>query len=338
MPGLLDNPYIAMGLGILGSSGPGTNAAQSIGKGGLLGLEFYQRAQEMEERRRLKEMEAKQRQLEFEAQQGLLSNIPEEMRPWVAAGQAGKVFDQLYPQQGEFNPKIQTVNEGNDTVTYMIDPESRQMVEIARGPRWNPNSGMGLEVGPDGTVRFGTGGNWQKPPTNYSWVDPANPALGVKPIAGHKEERRTAQEAAVVSNIEQVNNDVALVVDRIFPEGLDKPSDWQTTMTMGGNVPYTEGRTAKQAIRRSVEVMLRLRTGAAAPKEEVASYTDMFAPNILDSDDQKRIKLQRLQDWFSTLSEEVKANNWKPIKTKKVPSVPTTTAPPPPAALTERVD
>ena len=38
-----NNPWTQIGLGILGASGPGTNAAQSIGSGGLMGLQNYQR-------------------------------------------------------------------------------------------------------------------------------------------------------------------------------------------------------------------------------------------------------------------------------------------------------
>jgi hypothetical protein len=44
----------------------------------------------------------------------------------------------------------------------------------------------------------------------------------------------------------------------------------------------TKGREIRQAVKRTVEQALRIATGAAAPDSEVASYTDMYAPQVGD--------------------------------------------------------
>jgi hypothetical protein len=87
-----------------------------------------------------------------------------------------------------------------------------------------------------------------------------------------------------------------MVAERmLFPSGQ---FDRATAMTGAAGVPLTQGREANQAIRRAVEIILRLRTGAAAPDAEVDNYAKMFAPSALDNDAGAATKMQRLKQFF----------------------------------------
>ena len=58
-------------------------------------------------------------------------------------------------------------------------------------------------------------------------------------------------------------------------------------------------------MKRSIEVILRLRTGAAAPAEEVTSYMNQFMPNILDGRESAEIKLNALIDFFEAVTKGI---------------------------------
>ncbi len=63
-------------------------------------------------------------------------------------------------------------------------------------------------------------------------------------------------------------------------------------------VPGTRGRTGYQALRRAVEVLLRMRTGAAAPASEVETYMSLYAPSPMDSDEAAQNKMNQLRRIF----------------------------------------
>tara|TARA_R110002020_G_scaffold7133_4_gene30116 strand:+ start:9170 stop:10660 length:1491 start_codon:yes stop_codon:yes gene_type:complete len=73
------------------------------------------------------------------------------------------------------------------------------------------------------------------------------------------------------------------------------------------NLAKTEGRRARQAMRRSVEIILRARTGAAAPDTEVDNYMDLYFPSLYDNDAAARDKMQRLQGFFDSVISYVEA-------------------------------
>lgn len=75
--------------------------------------------------------------------------------------------------------------------------------------------------------------------------------------------------------------------------------DWSATELAGAATNIGPVARAQRAVRSKVEAALRLMTGAAAPEQEVARYTDMYMPNYLDSVETKKQKL-RLLDEFAT--------------------------------------
>jgi hypothetical protein len=93
----------------------------------------------------------------------------------------------------------------------------------------------------------------------------------------------------------QAESDIATAERMFFPQGQ---FDRGIAMTGAGNIPLTQGREARQAIRRAVEIILRQRTGAAAPQQEVDNYAAMFSPSALDNDSAARTKMDRLKAFF----------------------------------------
>lgn len=61
--------------------------------------------------------------------------------------------------------------------------------------------------------------------------------------------------------------------------------------------PFTKGREIRQTVKRTVEQVLRIATGAAAPDSEVKNYTDMYSPQIGDTKEMINNKLKALNDF-----------------------------------------
>lgn len=127
---------------------------------------------------------------------------------------------------------------------------------------------------------------------------PGSSVIGTEPM--------TTVNAAAVAGIEQAKKDINDVKSALFvqkPDGLKL----KRAATASGGLPFTDARTARQAIKRAVEVLLRLRTGAAAPENEVEAYTDMYAPSFFDTDDGAAKKISRLDEFYKEV-ERLTAN------------------------------
>lgn len=155
--------------------------------------------------------------------------------------------------------------------------------------------------------------NIPKLETGFMPVDPNDLTKGVMPIPGGSKDTsaqpRSTAEASAISNAYQAAEDLKTAKDILFKDGkFDRAA---AATGIGGGVPNTKGRTARQAIRRAVEVLLRARTGAAAPQQEVDSYVEMYSPSALDNDEQAALKMQRAEQFFSDTLSLLKAEPQK---------------------------
>lgn len=165
---------------------------------------------------------------------------------------------------------------------------------------WDANTGQAMMVTPDLS--------WAQPPGGPSGptgalsaapgATPGTPTIA--PIDG-PQKGVSADRATFEANINQAKSDLKTVSDIFFPG--DK-FDRQAAVTGAANTPWTRGREGRQAVRRTVEIMLRLRTGAAAPDSEVNNYTSMFAPSALDTEDGAKRKLALLKKFFDDSERE----------------------------------
>ncbi len=105
----------------------------------------------------------------------------------------------------------------------------------------------------------------------------------------------TMAESQDLASFDQAKKDIEAAEKILFPDGKFSTA---AAAAAAGTVVGTEGRTAAQALRRSIEVLLRLRTGAAAPKEEVDNYMGYYMPSPLDNQAQADAKRQALKGFF----------------------------------------
>ena len=113
------------------------------------------------------------------------------------------------------------------------------------------------------------------------------------------------EDAQVIVNARTALDDLNVAKSKLFtnvgPGGeLTQDSEVDLSAATSGalGIPRTEGRTGRQAIRRSVEILLRMRTGAAAPAAEVDTYAELYAPSPWDTDEGARMKMARLESLF----------------------------------------
>lgn len=131
---------------------------------------------------------------------------------------------------------------------------------------------------------------------------------------------KTSTQAAAIANAQSALSDLALAKDIFFDaEGkLNRGAAFAANVPFIGGIPGTTGRDARQQIRRSIEILLRARSGAAVPPTEVDNYMDLYAPSINDTDQGAALKVQRLEDFFSTSMTLMQAPGWKPESLKNI--------------------
>jgi hypothetical protein len=99
--------------------------------------------------------------------------------------------------------------------------------------------------------------------------------------------------------------DIKIASDLIFPNGVFNKGLVIASNVMPGGGIGPEGsltgdaRTAYQAMKRSIELLLRARSGAAVPPAEVENYMNLYYPASLDNESQARNKLNVLAQYFA---------------------------------------
>jgi hypothetical protein len=98
--------------------------------------------------------------------------------------------------------------------------------------------------------------------------------------------------------------DINIAYDLLFPNGkLNRGAIIAANFLPDGGLNITkvdtDSRTAYQSMRRVIELILRARTGAAAPEAEVQNYLKLYFPSSLDNDDQARNKFITLAQYFT---------------------------------------
>ena len=108
----------------------------------------------------------------------------------------------------------------------------------------------------------------------------------------------SAATATSITNSKEAIANLKIAADIIFPNG-----QYARNQVLLGQLPVVTGKTktAFDAIRRVLEVLLRLRTGAAAPPSEVENYFSMYAPGPLDSAENAKIKFKSLGNFFKNI-------------------------------------
>jgi hypothetical protein len=175
-------------------------------------------------------------------------------------------------------------------------PEYASAYAKLAAPRvsFDPQTGQQITVSPDMSwARVPSRGG--SPPGTGAVAGQTLSAPGQPTVTATPGRAASPARATFDANLNQAQSDVDLAERLLFPKGQ---FDRGMAMSGAAGIPLTQGREARQAIRRAVEIILRLRTGAAAPDQEVRNYVNMFAPSALDSDEGAKTKMDRLRQFF----------------------------------------
>ncbi len=130
--------------------------------------------------------------------------------------------------------------------------------------------------------------------TEYNVIKVGNKKIRV---LSKKKDKMSKELVVSLNNAKGALKDLDMAVSIFFPNGKYNKNIAYTT-SLFGKLATGDARTAYTSIRRAIEVILRLRTGAAAPESEVQSYLNQFMPNFLDESIDAEIKLNALIDFF----------------------------------------
>jgi hypothetical protein len=187
-----------------------------------------------------------------------------------------------------------------------FDPQTgRQITTRPDMSAYRQPVGRGGEGG-GGEFSFGLGGGQAAPQPAPGGGVPVQQSAAQGPGAGVTTEnvtppRLSIAEAQAVGSLQGVSRELASVEGLFFPNGQ---YDRDVAISAGDygivrGVPFTQGRTARQSMRRAIEVILRTRTGAAAPDSEVDSYMEQFFPSPADTDEQAKAKFQAAKNFVN---------------------------------------
>ncbi len=287
LAGLGSDPLFGMGIGLLSGSMQG-----APGRGLQVGLQNMLQIERANQSTallglRIKEMqEARQQAAEQRAAQQQLFADPRA----ALAAQAGQMD---IAKALEFpKPPTMTNLQREAAALYPNDPAAQQQFieQVRLKPETQVNVG-GAPVKPtfltpEEKVQAGI------PPTQPAYYSKQG-EIKVPPAA-------STAEAAILSGVKAAKEDIKTVKEVFKPGG-----EWSDKAILSSGFPRTEGARAQQAMRRSIETLLRIRTGAAAPQQEVDSYMAQFMPSSFDSDQAKEDKMQAFESFMENISAEM---------------------------------
>jgi len=128
-------------------------------------------------------------------------------------------------------------------------------------------------------------------------------------ILSGKGGKLSTSEAQTLSDAKSGLNDVKTAINLMFPDGnynkkliatMNIAPTWSLGLldTLGFDGMSGDARTTIQSMQRSIELILRARSGAAVPPAELENYLRLYLPSALDNETQARNKLDALLRYF----------------------------------------
>lgn len=241
----------------------------------------------------------------------------------VAIPEGGALFDPRTGRRVADNPGGPFRGTGMDQQAWALLSEGAQNPAIRTTPQYaaayahlsqprvnfDPASGQAVQIVPQipfppPTAAGAPGATAQTSPAPPPAPPQGGASTGVS-VAPVGPPKLTMDESMKLSNLSQATRDVDAVINTMMDEGgRIKPGARDLLFSSGKiagveGIPFTDGRQMRQQARRAVEVLLRLRTGAAAPESEVNSYMNQFFPRLGDTDAQIGEKLGAMRALFS---------------------------------------
>ena len=125
--------------------------------------------------------------------------------------------------------------------------------------------------------------------------------FGDKELNIVSEKDLTAPQATAIANARSAISNLKIAYDYFMADNLSA-SEFRIRL---GSPNLGEKRTANSALRRALEILLRLRTGAAAPQSEVDNYMKMYSPNTFDTKRNVKIKFDDMMAFFQNIQQGI---------------------------------
>ena len=125
--------------------------------------------------------------------------------------------------------------------------------------------------------------------------------FGDKELNIVSEKDLTAPQATAIANARSAISNLKIAYDYFMADNLSA-SEFRIRL---GSPNLGEKRTAISALRRALEILLRLRTGAAAPQSEVDNYMKMYSPNTFDTKRNVKIKFDDMMAFFQNIQQGI---------------------------------
>ena len=127
--------------------------------------------------------------------------------------------------------------------------------------------------------------------------------FGDKELNIVSEKDLTAPQATAIANARSAISNLKIAYDYFMEDNLNA-TEFRFRLSPLSNVSGSK-RTANSALRRALEILLRLRTGAAAPQSEVDNYMNMYAPSIFDTKRNVKIKFDDMMAFFQNIQKGI---------------------------------
>jgi hypothetical protein len=198
-----------------------------------------------------------------------------------------------YPAQTDADdPKFISQDVGDETVSGFLQdgeliPSPLTGELITRGPRYKPETNVTTEVK--------IPAQYPPAPTGYHYTE--LPEVG-KPIKLEKTEGgppENSTESGRLAALDIAKQDIALAKKIMMPRG---EKSMTASLTGDWNVPFTEGRRAKTAMRRSLDTLAKYKTGAAMNESEAENYLETYMPKPGDSQAEAADKFLRFEQFI----------------------------------------
>jgi len=133
--------------------------------------------------------------------------------------------------------------------------------------------------------------------------DETGKITGIKPIPGSKADRLGAGDAAKVQMLRTAQKAAKgireLIFDKFDKKGVGIELNRTNLFNAGFNSPFSDGRKLRNKMEFGIQGITRGETGAAMPPAEVDNTRIRFMPNIFDTAEIARLKLEMFDDFLS---------------------------------------
>lgn len=133
--------------------------------------------------------------------------------------------------------------------------------------------------------------------------DETGKIIGIKPIPGGKADRLGAGDAAKVQMLRTAQKAAKgireLIFDKFDKKGVGIELDRMNLFNAEFNTAFSDGRKLRNKMEFGIQGITRFETGAAMPPAEVDNTRIRFTPNIFDTPEIARLKLEMFDDFMS---------------------------------------